>query len=281
MTQSIPARIGPYQLHILDAGRFRLDGGAMFGVIPKPLWEKKIPADERNRIPLAMRCLLLRSEERAILVDVGVGDKFDSKFADIYGVDLETHLQTSLSACGISPDEITDVILTHLHFDHCGGATRVQNGEVVPTFGAATYYIQREHWAWACEPNARERASFLPDNFQPLQTAGQLQLLDGEGELFEGLRILVVHGHTRAMQLVQVSDGETTLLYPADLVPTAAHVPLPWIMAYDVEPLRTLEEKTRILGRAADEGWLLLLEHDTENAAIRVERDGRSFRAVW
>lgn len=253
----------------------------MFGVVPKPLWERKIPADERNRIPLAMRCLLLTSADRTILVDVGIGGKFDSKFADIYGVDsTDSTLRDALASAGVQPEDVTDVVLTHLHFDHCGGATSWNGSDLVPTFPSATYHVQEEHWRWACDPNPRERASFLKENFLPLEVAGQLNRVQGGTVLFEGVEVVVVNGHTRAMQLVKVADGETTLLYAADLVPTAAHVPLPWIMAYDVEPLRTLEEKERILGQAAHEGWILVLEHDPQHAAIRIERDGPSFRAV-
>ncbi|GIV01891.1 MAG: MBL fold metallo-hydrolase [Fimbriimonadales bacterium] len=281
MSVPLPSRIGPYELHLIEAGSFRLDGGAMFGVVPKPLWERKIPADERNRILLAMRCLLLTSADRTILVDVGIGGKFDSKFADIYGVDSsDSTLRDALASAGVQPEDVTDVVLTHLHFDHCGGATSWNGSDLVPTFLSATYHVQEEHWRWACDPNPRERASFLQENFLPVEAAGQLNRVQGGTVLFEGVETVVVNGHTRAMQLVKVADGGTTLLYAADLVPTAAHVPLPWIMAYDVEPLRTLEEKERILGQAADEGWILVLEHDPQHAAIRIERDGSSFRAV-
>jgi len=253
----------------------------MFGVVPKPLWERRIPADERNRITLAMRCLLIVGKGRVILVDTGIGEKNDAKFAGIFGIDhAHSTLERSLASVGFTPEDVTDVILTHLHFDHCGGATRHDGERVVATFPRATYHVQREHWDWAMQPNARERASFLKENFEPLATDpnAQLNLLDGGGSFCEGIELLVVSGHTRAMQLVKVFDEARTLLHAADLVPTSAHVPLPWLMAYDVEPLRTIEEKSRILGSAADEGWLLLFEHDAEVETAFVERDGATFR---
>ncbi|MEW5883812.1 MAG: MBL fold metallo-hydrolase [Armatimonadota bacterium] len=272
-------RIGPYSLFSIETGRFRLDGGAMFGVVPKPLWERRIPADERNRITLAMRCLLIVGEGRVILVDTGIGDKNEEKFADIFGIDHEhSSLEGSLREVGYEPEDVTDVILTHLHFDHCGGATRREGESVVPTFRNASYHVQREHWEWAMDPNPRERASFLKENFEPLAAQGNIRLLDGGGRFAEGIELLVVSGHTRAMQLVKVFDNAATLLFAADLVPTSAHVPLPWVMAYDVEPLRTIEEKGRILGAAADEGWLLFFEHDAEVESAVIERDARSFR---
>jgi glyoxylase-like metal-dependent hydrolase (beta-lactamase superfamily II) len=275
-------RIGPYAIFPIETGRFKLDGGAMFGVVPKTLWEKRIPADERNRITLAMRCLLLVGDAKVILIDAGIGDKSDAKFAEIFGIDHEhSTLEGSLAQVGYAPEDVTDVILTHLHFDHCGGATRRDGERIVATFPNATYHVQSEHWEWAMQPNVRERASFLKENFEPLATdaTARLNLLDGGGEFAEGIELIVVNGHTRAMQLVKVFDDQSVLLFAADLVPTAAHVPLPWVMAYDVEPLRTIEEKERILGEAADKGWLLFLEHDPTRGTTRVARDGTTFSA--
>lgn len=274
-------QIGPYTLHEIPAGRFRLDGGAMFGIVPKPLWARHAEPDDRNRIPLAMRCLLLEGDGRVVLVDAGIGDKVDAKFRDLYAVDLETsELHRSLRAAGFGAEDVTDVVLTHLHFDHGGGATsRDADGRLRPTFPRATYHVQRAHWQWAHE-SPRERASFLPENLEPLAASGQLHLLDGPGEVLPGLEVIVVDGHTRGQQLLKVADGETTLLYAADLLPTAAHVPLLWIMAYDVAPLETLAEKEAILAQAEREGWTIFFEHDPERATARIARTEKGYVAV-
>ena len=268
-----------YQIDPVEAGRVRLDGGAMFGIVPKPLWERRIPADDRNRIPLAMRCLLLRGHGRTVLVDTGVGDKQDAKFEDIYGVDHEhSTLVGSLAALGVAPGDVTHVILTHLHFDHAGGATRrADGGGLALTFPYAEHLVQRSHWAWAHD-SPREGASFLPENLDPLEASGRLRLLDGDDAGLPNVSLHVVDGHTRGQQLVRVSDGERSLLHAADLVPTAAHVPLLWVMAYDVEPLSTIAEKERLLGRAAAEGWRLVFEHDPEIASARVVQTDKGFR---
>jgi glyoxylase-like metal-dependent hydrolase (beta-lactamase superfamily II) len=273
--------LGPYTLHEIPAGMLRLDGGAMFGIIPRPLWERRIPPDERGRIPLAMRCLLIEGEGRVILIDNGLGDKYDAKFADIYAVDHESsELHRSLATAGFGAGDVTDVVLTHLHFDHCGGSTRRDaHGKLQTTFPAATYHLQRTHWSWAHE-SPREQASFMSENIEPLHESGQLQLHDGGGELFPGIETIVVDGHTRGQQLVRIFDGDDALLFAADLLPTAAHVPLLWIMAYDVAPLDTLSEKKRILARAAEEGWTIFFEHDSETAIGRIEITERGFHVV-
>ena len=268
-----------YQIDLVDAGRLRLDGGAMFGIVPRPLWERRIAPDDRNRIPLAMRCLLLRGHGRVILVDTGLGHKADAKFEDIYGVDhAHSTLLGSLAALGVAPDDVTDVVFTHLHFDHAGGATRrTDDGALTLTFPQADHHVQRAHWAWAHE-SPREGASFLPENLDPLEASGRLVLTDGETSPFENVALHVVDGHTTGQQLVRVTDGERSLLHAADLVPTAAHVPLLWVMAYDVAPLATLDEKRQLLGRAAAEGWTLVFEHDPEVASARVVETERGFR---
>jgi len=267
-------RIGPYILHAIETGRFGLDGGAMFGVVPKPLWEKSNPPDGRNRITLAARALLLTGGGRRILIDTGNGSKFGEKLASIYRIDTSSSdIVASLARLGVAPADITDVILTHLHFDHAGGATVLVGGEVVPAFPNARYHLQREQWLAAQNPTERDRASFFSDDFMPLQRHGVLQFTEGEGELLPGITVRLVHGHTSALQCPLISDGKTTLLYCADLVPTSSHVPLPWIMAYDLRPLVTLEEKRRILGQAADEGWVLCFEHDPSLPAARLARN--------
>jgi glyoxylase-like metal-dependent hydrolase (beta-lactamase superfamily II) len=270
-----------YQIDPVEAGLLGLDGGAMFGIVPRPLWERRIAPDERNRIPLAMRCLLLRGHGRTVLVDTGLGHKADAKFEEIYAVDHgHSTLLGSLGALGVAPDDVTDVVLTHLHFDHAGGATtRTASGGLAPTFPEARHYVQRTHWAWAHE-SPREGASFLEENMAPLEASGRLVLLDGDEAPFPNVALHVVDGHTRGQQLVRVHDGERSLLHAADLVPTAAHVPLLWVMAYDVQPLATIAEKERVLGRAADEGWTLVFEHDPETVSARVERTEKGFAVV-
>jgi len=270
--------IGPYSLHEIHAGELRLDGGAMFGIIPRPLWERRAIPDERGRIRLAMRCLLLEGEGRVILIDNGLGDKYDSKFADIYAVDQESsELHRSLNAAGFGVGDVTDVILTHLHFDHCGGSTiRRSDGSVAVAFPNARYHVQDAHWKWA-HVSPREQASFLAENLEPLAKSGQLVLHDGAGSIFPGIETLVVDGHTRGQQLVRVFDEDTSLLFAADLLPTAAHVPLLWIMAYDVAPLDTMAEKQQWLTKAADEGWMIYFEHDPAVTVCRVERTDRGF----
>lgn len=271
-----------YDIATLDAGRLRLDGGAMFGIVPRPLWERRIAPDERHRIPLAMRCLLLRGHGRTILVDTGLGAKVDDRFRDLYGVEDPPGgtLATALGEIGLRPDDVTDVVLTHLHFDHAGGATvRRPDGALAPAFPNAAYHVQRRHWAWA-HASAREAASFLSENLAPLAASGQLVLADGEAAPLPGLSFLVVEGHTRAMQLPLLEGDDGTLLYAADLLPTTAHVAPLWGMAYDVEPLVTIAEKARVLARAAAGEWHVVFEHDTETAVARIGETAKGFAAV-
>jgi glyoxylase-like metal-dependent hydrolase (beta-lactamase superfamily II) len=271
-------KIGNYELHAIETGRFALDGGAMFGVVPRTLWEKSNPPDEKNRIAMAARALLLVGESRRILIDVGNGSKYDEKFTSIYKFDTsQFSLIPSLMRLNLSPDDITDVILTHLHFDHAGGSTYRANGELRLTFPKARYYVQREHWLAANSPTERDRASFFPNDFVPLQRHGVLQLTDGEQEILPGISVRVLNGHTTALQCPVISDGTTTLFYCADLVPTASHVAVPWIMAYDLRPLVTLGEKRRILNQAVDEQWVLFFEHDPKIEAARLTRDNKGF----
>jgi glyoxylase-like metal-dependent hydrolase (beta-lactamase superfamily II) len=264
-------RIGPYTLHPLETGRFALDGGAMFGVVPRPLWEKAAAPDGRNRIDMAARALLLQGEGRTILVDTGNGAKWNAKLADIYRVDnAEFDIVRSLRPLGLTPDDITDVLLTHLHFDHAGGATARVDGELRPMFPRALYYVQREQWEAAQKPTERDRASFFPEDFLPLQERGVLRFTEGEGTIFPGIELAVFHGHTAALQCPVIRDGTTTLLYCADLIPMTPHVALPWIMGYDLRPLVTLEEKRRMLARAVEEHWILFFEHDPRTAAATI-----------
>lgn len=257
------SRIGSWTLHTIETGRFGLDGGAMFGIVPKPLWERRIAADELNRIPMHARCLLLSSADRLILIDNGIGTKQDQKFRKIYAVDDQTmNLDASLRSAGFHRSDITDVILTHLHFDHCGGSTEVVDGKLCIAFPNAIFHVQGAHWDWARQGNVREKASFFPENLDPLAASGQLNLIDGRNELFEGVDLIPVDGHTRAMQLVRVHYADRSLLYAADLLPTHAHLAPAWNMGYDLWPMTTIEEKGRLLEQATDGGWQLYFEHD-------------------
>ena len=258
-------QLGAYQIELLETGRFGLDGGAMFGVVPKVLWERSYhPADEKNRIPMAARSLLIRTEDKVILVDTGNDPKGNEKFRSIYKIDTSRYsLKKSLARFGLSPEDVTDVILTHLHFDHCGGATTLlENGEVVPTFPNATYYVQEEQLLWAREPTEKDRASFLKENFEPLAEAGRLETLAGDGEIFRGIFVQTFYGHTKALQAVRIETPDGILFFPSDLCPTAAHVPYPYIMAYDNFPLTTLAEKKSVFPQAYEEHWLIVFQHD-------------------
>ncbi len=253
----------------------------MFGIVPKPLWARHITPDAQNRIPMGMRALLLIGEGQVILIDNGVGDKFTEKFGRIYNIDFsQAELHRSLQAVGVHTDEVTDVILTHLHFDHCGGSTRRAGERLVPTFANARYHVQKAHWAWAIQSNPREQASFLAENLEPLAASGQLDLIDGPGVLAPGIEVLTVDGHTHAQQMVKLSDGNRTLVYVADLIPTAVHIPPVWGMAYDIDPLKTIAEKEDFLESAVTKGWDLFLEHDAHTEVISVEQTERGFRGI-
>lgn len=271
-------RIGPYQVDAVETGRFALDGGAMFGIVPYVFWSKTNPPDERRRIELAARCLLLRGNGKTILVDDGNGSKFTEKLKDIYKLDTSaSDLDSSLAGHGVKPEDVTDVILTHLHFDHAGGSTRMQDGKPVPSFPNARYYVQKEHWDLARRPGEKDRGSFMNDDYLPLKEHGVLEFTEGEGELFPGIELVVCNGHTSAQQLPKISDGKTTLLFCCDLIPTVSHVPLPYVMAYDVRPLVTIEEKKSVLGRAYEERWQLFLEHDPATSVITVKSSEKGF----
>jgi glyoxylase-like metal-dependent hydrolase (beta-lactamase superfamily II) len=265
--------VGGYEIHSIETGRFALDGGAMFGVVPWVFWSKTNPPDSRNRITLAARCLLLIGNGKVILVDNGNGTKWTEKLKDIYRLDNTRYdLERSLAERGVSPDDVTDVILTHLHFDHCGGSTKVIDGKAAPTFRNAVHYVQREHWNLSQHPTEKDRGSFIKEDFMLLQESGMLTFVDGEKELFPGVRMIVCNGHTSAQQLPIVSDGSAKILFCCDLVPTASHIPFPYIMGYDVRPLVTLQEKKNILPRAEKEGWILFLEHDPDTEAVTLKQ---------
>jgi len=282
VTRSTTFAIGRLKAHALEAGRLRLDGGAMFGVVPKPLWERRAPADERNRIRLAMRCLLLEHPDGLVLIDTGLGNKDSDKFKDIYGVenagaDGRTALEDALASVGFSPEDVRWVINTHLHFDHAGGDTWVDpSGAVRLTFPRARHVVQRGELEFATHTNERTAGSYLPPNFASVD----FTLLDGEREVLPGIRCLPTPGHVPYHQSILIESGGERLCYLADLVPTSAHLPLAWIMGYDVQPLVTLESRRAIYGRAEAEGWRLFFEHDPAVIEGRLAKDGKGFALV-
>lgn len=286
----IHLQIGDYEICPLPTGIFGLDGGAMFGTVPKILWEKSNPPDEKNRIAMEARALLLKSANLNIVIDVGNGGDFISKhgqklgekFQEMYNIDSSgPSLEKSLQQHGLNFEDIDIVILTHLHFDHAGGATIERAGQLVPTFPKAQYFVQKQNLEIATHPNLRERASYLPANFTPLQKHGVLNLVNGDTEnLFPNISVYVSNGHTEAHQIVKISDGKTTLLYCGDMVPTSSHVRLPWLMGYDLNPLLLMEEKAKHLGRAADEKWFLFFEHDPYCDAAQIARKEKDFQVT-
>jgi glyoxylase-like metal-dependent hydrolase (beta-lactamase superfamily II) len=274
--------LGKLRIHALEGGTQRLDGGAMFGVVPKPLWERRIAADERNRIPLGMRCLLVETPDELVLIETGLGNKEDEKFRGIYGVDNASgagrpdRVHDSLAAAGFRAEDVGIVVNTHLHFDHAGGNTyRDEGGEVRLSFPNARYFVQRGEWEWAHLRNERTQASYLPDNFEPVMAAGRLELVEGDVEIVPGISVYRTPGHCPHHQSVLVSSGGETACFLADVLPTFAHLPLPWIMGYDVEPLVTLESKRALLSRATEERWLLVSNHDPVTAWGYAVADGK------
>jgi len=268
--------LGRFRVHALEAGLQRLDGGAMFGVVPKVLWERRIPADERNRIPLALRCLLVETPDALILIDTGVGNKETEKFHSIYGIEnagTPTRLEDAIRDAGFSPDDVDVVIDTHLHFDHAGGNTlRTEDGAIEVAFPRARYVVQRGEWEFAHWNNERVRASYVPANFDPIAEAGRYDFVEGEREIVPGVRVIPTPGHTPHHQSVLITSEGEGAIFLADLIPTAAHLPLPWIMGYDLEPLVTLETKRAILDRAKREDWLLVFQHDAVVAWGRLDQ---------
>lgn len=271
-------KIGKYQIHIIDSGYFYLDGGAMFGIIPKPLWEKTNPADEANRVKLATRNLLLVSDDKKILIDTGMGKKWSKKSVEIYKIEQdEFSLMSSLAKLSVKSEDITDVLLTHLHFDHTGGSTEMIDGKSTPAFKNARYHVSEKNFNWATNPSERDKGSYIKDNFLPLFESGVLyffkdKFFDDEIEFIE------VNGHTFCMQLVKISDSSNTILYCADLFPFSSHIPLPYVMGYDLQPLVTVEEKKQILPKAVKENWILYFEHDPFHSFATVEKTETGFK---
>ncbi|RYE36465.1 MAG: MBL fold metallo-hydrolase [Sphingobacteriaceae bacterium] len=267
------------QLHTVNTGLFKLDGGALFGVVPKTIWQKNNPADENNLCTLAMRCLLVEDAGKLILIDTGIGNKQSEKFLSHYSLHGDDSLLRSLNKNGFSADDITDVFLTHLHLDHVGGAVILADENLSPTFKNAVYWSNEKHWNWAINPNEREKASFLKENLLPLQESGQLQFIDHNNASFtDTFSVRFVSGHTKAMMLPQIQYKNKTVVYVADLIPTTAHIPLPYIPAYDMFPLQTLTEKKAFLEEAADQNYILYFEHDPENECCTVKRTEKGIR---
>jgi glyoxylase-like metal-dependent hydrolase (beta-lactamase superfamily II) len=272
--------IGNYDVTMIDAGRYKLDGGAMFGVVPRTLWQKENPPDEKNRITMSLNTLLLVGDGKIILVDTGVGDKFTDKFREIYAIDYSEHsLVKSLLQHNIQPENVTDVILTHLHFDHVGGSTYYDNdGNLKLQFPNATHYVQKKQLEWAQKGFAKDRASYLSENIQPLIDSGQLKVLSGAEELFKDVELILSDGHTVAQQLVLIRGNGKNLLYSADLIPMTAHIPLPWVMAYDLYPVTSIQEKEEILKKAVAENWMIFFEHDPRTYCGTVEEGDRGYQ---
>ena len=282
-----PENIRHMKLTVINAGYFKLDGGAMFGVVPKSIWSKLNPPDENNMCSWALRCLLIEEGDRKILIDTGMGDKQDVKFFGHYYMHGDDSLEKSLQQAGLTTDDITDVFLTHLHFDHCGGAIKKEGDNLVPAFKNAVYWSNELHWQWAVEPNAREKASFLRENIIPIQASDKLKFVATPTELTEGLgeitfseniSIRFANGHTSAMMLPQIKYKDKTLVYMADLLPSTGHIPLPYVMAYDMYPLTTLDEKKTFLQEAADNNYILFLEHDPLHECCTVHQTEKGIR---
>ncbi|HXN21245.1 MAG TPA: MBL fold metallo-hydrolase [Candidatus Dormibacteraeota bacterium] len=268
-------QLGELEIQIINDGTLWLDGGAMFGVVPRPLWEKRMAPDDRNRIRLAMNCLLVRTGGKLILLETGAGDKWDSKLRGIYGFSEKNRLPDQLLAAGVRPEQIDMVINTHLHFDHCGWNTRVVDGKARPMFPNARYIVQAGEMAHARHPSERDQASYLSDNFLPLEGTHQWHLIEGDIEIVPGIRLIRLPGHTMNMQGVLLSGEGKTVIFPADLIPTRAHVPLPWIMGYDLYPMTTLQTKKKWISEIVRNKWMIVFGHDVDTpAAYLRERNG-------
>ena len=272
-----PILVGDARVTVLHDGTIALDGGAMFGVVPRVVWEKKDPPDERNRVTLGLNVALVESGGKRVLVDTGMGDRWSEREVRMYGIDRSTTLIGGLRARGLAPRDIDVVVNTHLHFDHAGGNTRREGSRVVPTFPRARYVVQRGEWEDATHPHERSRASYREDDFVPVAEAAQLDLIDGEAEVAPGVRAVRVGGHTTHHQMVMVESGGETLVVPTDLLPTASHLPLPFVMGYDLFPVATLEAKRKLLEAAVEGGWRILFYHDPRTPLGRVRREGEGY----
>jgi len=268
------------KLYSVNSGHFKLDGGAMFGVVPKSIWNKVNPSDENNMCSWALRCLLVEDGNRLILIDNGMGNKQDQKFFGYYYLHGEDTLEKSLKNLGFGFDDITDVFLTHLHFDHCGGSIKYNSDrtKLEPAFKNATYYSNEKHWEWATNPNPREKPSFLKENILPIKESGQLKFIGKDQELIPGFKIIEVSGHTESMMLPVISYKNTSIAYMADLIPSAGHIPVSYVMGYDTRPLETLKEKEFVLHQAVNNNWVLFFEHDPNIECVTLEKTEKGVR---
>jgi glyoxylase-like metal-dependent hydrolase (beta-lactamase superfamily II) len=268
------------KLYEIDAGNFKLDGGAMYGVVPKTFWQKWNPADEDNLCTWKMRCLLIESGNQLILIDTGMGNKQDLKWQGYFKPHGDSNLITSIEKLGYKTDDLSDVVLSHLHFDHCGGAVSLKNGQLQPTFRFAKYWTHSEHWKWAIEPNSREKATFLKENIWPLMESRQLHFIDhSENPPFNNIEIITADGHTEKMIMPLITISNQKVLFVADTIPSASHVHIPYVMGYDVRPLTTMNEKKEILEKAVSENWILYYDHDPNYACSTIEITEKGFRA--
>ena len=271
--------IGSYQLYSIETSEFALDGGAMFGIIPKPLWEKEVPADEQNRITMVTRSLLLVSDDHKIIVDTGNGTKWQEKFRDIYRIELDNlNLEKSLAKYNFTPRDITDVYCTHLHFDHVGGNTKIVAGKLEPVFPNATYWVQNENWELANSPSEKDAGSFMSADWSVLLENNMIHFVDGKESFLPEIDNHLTYGHTIGLMHPIIGDSTNKLIYMADLIPMAAHIPLPWVMAYDIHPAQTVQEKGEILPTIVDEEWIIFFEHDPVHQAATVQFDGKHYR---
>ena len=272
-------KIGKYDLYSVETSEFGLDGGAMFGIIPKPVWEKKVSADELNRVNMVTRSLLLVSDEKKILIDTGNGTKWEEKYKQIYDINTDQYnIEKSLGKYGFSSEQITDVICTHMHFDHIGGNTKIKSGEVVPTFPNAKYWISEENWNLANHPSQKDAGSFIEHDWKVLAENQMIEIINGKEPFIEGIETIVTRGHTPGLLHPIVSDGSNKLFYGADIFPMVAHIPIPWVMAYDVQPVVTMEEKQKLLQKMEREDWILFFEHDPHIQACTVHKDGKHYK---
>ena len=272
-------KIGKYDLYSVETSEFGLDGGAMFGIIPKPVWEKKVSADELNRVNMVTRSLLLVSDEKKILIDTGNGTKWEEKYKQIYDINTDQYnIEKSLRKYGFSSEQITDVICTHMHFDHIGGNTKIKSGEVVPTFPNAKYWISEENWKLANHPSQKDAGSFIENDWKVLAENQMIEIIDGREPFIEGIETFVTHGHTPGLLHPIVSDGSNKLFYGADIFPMVAHIPIPWVMAYDVQPVVTMEEKQKLLQKMEREDWILFFEHDPHIQACTVHKGEKHYK---